>query len=150
EPRYVETLPGRGYRFIAPISRVNGSVLEIVPASATATAESGLPRPRRLAWIVAGGAALVVLVASVLASRSSPVSLKAARFLVSPPKGYYVEAGGIRRSFALSPDGERIAFTAKNASGAFRVFLRNFSEPEARPVADGDGAYSVFWSADGQ
>jgi Tol biopolymer transport system component len=50
----------------------------------------------------------------------------------------------------LSPDGERIAFTAKDASGAFRVFLRDFSQPEALPIADGDGGYSVVWSPDGQ
>ena len=66
------------------------------------------------------------------------------------PKGYYLEAAGVRQSFALSPDGERIAFTAKDTSGAFRVFLRDFSEPESRPVADGEGAYSVVWSPDGQ
>ena len=66
------------------------------------------------------------------------------------PKGYYLEAAGVRQSFALSPDGERIAFTAKDTSGAFRVFLRDFSEPESRPVADGEGGYSVVWSPDGQ
>jgi hypothetical protein len=77
------------------------------------------------------------------------LSFKPARILVSPPKGYYLEAGGIRQSFALSPDGERIAFTAKDASGGFRVFLRDFSEPESRPLADDEGGYSVVWSPDG-
>jgi Tol biopolymer transport system component len=96
------------------------------------------------------GAALVVLVLSWLAGQRSPVSLKAARFLVSPPKGYFLEAGGVRQSFALSPDGERIAFTAKDTSGAFRVFLRDFSEPESRLLADGERGYSVIWSPDGQ
>lgn len=69
---------------------------------------------------------------------------------MSPPKGYYLEGGGIRQSFALSPDGGRIAFTAKDASGAFRLFLRDFSELESRPVADGEGAYSVVWTPDGR
>ena len=32
EPRYIETLPGRGYRFVAPISPASGSILELVPA----------------------------------------------------------------------------------------------------------------------
>ena len=53
--------------------------------------------------------------------------LKAARFW-SPTKGYYLEAGGIRQSFALSPDGERI-FTARTRAGV-RVFP---DEPEALP-----------------
>src|SRR5262249_53107469 len=75
---------------------------------------------------------------------------KPARFLVTPPKGYYLQAAGVRQSFALSPDGERIAFTARDASGAFRVFLRELSEPEPRTVPDSEGAYSVVWSPDGQ
>ena len=91
-----------------------------------------------------------MLLISWVAVQRSPVSPKAARFLVSPPKGYYLEAAGVRQSFALSPDGERIAFTAKDTSGAFGVFLRDFSEPESRPVADSKGAYSVVWSPDGQ
>ena len=149
EARYIETLPGRGYRFVSPILLASGSVVELVPARAALAAEPRPSRRRLLAWAGAG-AALVVFVVSWLAGQRSPVSIKAARFLVSPPKGYYLEAGGVRQSFALSPDGERIAFTAKDTSGAFRVFLRDFSEAESHPVADGEGGYSVVWSPDGQ
>src|SRR5205807_7181106 len=74
--------------------------------------------------------------------------VKGTQFLITPPKGYYLEGGGIRQSFALSPDGERIAFTAKDASGAFRLFLREFSALESYPVVDGEGAYSVVWTPD--
>ena len=49
-----------------------------------------------------------------------------------------MEGGGIRQSFALSPDGERVAFTAKDASGAFRLFLRDLRDLESRPVPDGE------------
>jgi hypothetical protein len=76
--------------------------------------------------------------------------LKPTQLLITPPKGYYLEGGGVRQSFALSPDGSRIAFTAKDASGSFRLFLRNFSELESRPVTDGAGAYSVVWTPDGR
>ena len=82
--------------------------------------------------------------------RSPAPPVKATQFLVAPPKGYYLEGGGLRQSFALSPDGGRIAFTAKDASGSFRLFLRDFSELESRPVADGEGAYSVVWTPDGR
>jgi eukaryotic-like serine/threonine-protein kinase len=149
EARYIETMPGRGYRFVSQISPASGGVVELVPARAALAPEPQPSRRRLVAWAGAG-AALVVLLVFWVAVRRSPVSFKAARILVSPPKGYYLEAGGIRQSFALSPDGERIAFTAKDASGAFRLFLREFSEPESRPVADGEGGYSVVWSPDGQ
>ena len=33
---------------------------------------------------------------------------------------------------------------------AFRLFLRDFGELESRPVADGEGAYSVVWTPDGK
>ena len=76
--------------------------------------------------------------------------VKPTQFLVAAPKGYYLEGGGVRQSFALSPDGGRIAFTAKDASGAFRLFFRDFGELESRPVVDGEGAYSVVWTPDGK
>ena len=149
EPRYVETLPGRGYRFVAPISPPSAVILELVRTRTVLPPEPQPPRRRFGAW--AGASAVLVMLLLFWAARQhSPVSFKAVRFLVSPPKGYYLEAGGIRQSFALSPDGERIAFTAKDTSGAFRVFLRDFSEPESNPVPDGEGGYSVVWSPDGQ
>jgi len=96
-------------------------------------------------------AALLVLASgSWLAFRSATPAVKAAQFLVTPPAGYFLEGGGLRQSFALSPDGAHIAYTAKDASGAFRLFLRDFSELESRPIPDGDGAYSVVWTPDGQ
>ena len=150
QPRYVETLPGLGYRFIAPVHPVGGAVLELVPA---ATASEPEPSRRKLSPWIGTAAALIVLlgVAAWSAFRRAPAPpVKATQFLLVPPKGYYFEGGGLRQAFALSPDGARIAFTAKDASGAFRLFLREFSELESRPVADGEGAYSVVWTPDGQ
>ena len=150
QPRYIETLVGRGYRFVAPVNPVGQTVLQLVPPSATPEAEPsrrGLPQ-----WVLAVGAllAVVVGVAWITLHRWTDLPMKATRFVVAPPKGYYLEGGGVRQSFALSPDGARIAFTAKDTSGKFRLFLRDFSELEARPVADGEGAYSVVWTPDGQ
>jgi Tol biopolymer transport system component/DNA-binding winged helix-turn-helix (wHTH) protein len=146
EPRYIETLPGRGYRFVSPVTPASGGVLELVPTLAALPPEPRQSRWRVVAWAGAG-AALVALLVYWAAGQRTPVSLKPARFLIYPPTGYYLEAGGVRQSFTLSPDGERIAFTAKDASGSFRLFLRDLSEPESRPIADG---YSVVWSPDGQ
>src|SRR6266851_5375325 len=154
QPRYVETLPGLGYRFVAPVHTMGRAVLELMPAAATSQPEPE-PQPSRrglLLWTSAVAALLVVLgVVSWMALQPSPGRpVQATQFLVVPPKGYYLEGGGIRQSFALSPDGGRIAFTAKDAGGSFRLFLRDFSELESRPVADGEGAYSVVWTPDGR
>src|SRR4051794_6286908 len=150
QSRYVETMPGLGYRFVAPVQPVGAAVLELVPVAATSEPE---PQPVRRGfppWAAAVAALLAFLAGvSWMALRRSPASpMKATQFLITPPKGYYLEGGGIRQSFALSPDGARIAFTAKDASGAFRLFLRDFSELESYPVVDGEGAYSVVWTSD--
>lgn len=152
QPRYIETLPSLGYRFVAPVNPVGGAVLELVPTTAKSEPEPQAWWRRLSPWTGAWAALLVVLaLASLMALHRSPAPLvKATQFLIVPPKGYYLEGGGVRQSFALSPDGGRIAFTAKDASGAFRLFLRDFSELESRPVADGEGAYSVVWAPDGQ
>ena len=151
QPHYVETLPGLGYRFVAPVHAVGGAVLELVPAAPPAEPVPQ-PSPRGVSpWIGALAALLVVLAgATWMVLRRSPVPpVKATQFLITPPKGYYLEGGGLRQSFALSPDGGSIAFTAKDASGSFRLFLRDLAELESRPIADGEGAYSVVWTPDG-
>jgi Tol biopolymer transport system component/DNA-binding winged helix-turn-helix (wHTH) protein len=152
QPRYVETLPGLGYRFVAPVYPVGGAVLELVPPAAIPEPEPLASHRKSSLWI---GAVAALLVLGAAASwpalhRSPGPPVKATQFLVVPPQGYYLESGGVRQAFALSPDGERLAFTAKDASGAFRLFLHDFSELESHPVSDGDGAYSVVWSPDGQ
>jgi TolB-like protein/DNA-binding winged helix-turn-helix (wHTH) protein/Tfp pilus assembly protein PilF len=60
-PRYVETLPRKGYRFIAPVNR------DLAPGIPLVEPLAGRPRPRRSrSWVVAAGF-LALLVAGVLA-----------------------------------------------------------------------------------
>jgi DNA-binding winged helix-turn-helix (wHTH) protein len=153
QPRYVETLPGLGYRFVGPVHPVGGIVLKLVPPVATPASEPRPSQSRLMLW-TANVAALLALAAGALWIARFPSSrqlaMRPTQWLLTPPRGYYLEGGGLRQSFALSPDGQRIAFTAKDASGSFRLFLRDQSEPESRPVADGEGAYSVVWTPDGR
>lgn len=152
-PHYVETLPARGYRFVAPVRPLGRTVLEFVPAAATSQPEPQPSRRRLPPWVGAVAALLVFVAAAswmALHQWPRPVAAKPTQLLITPPNGYYLEGGGLRQSFALSPDGERIAFTAKDAGGSFRLFLRDFSELESRPVTDGEGAYSVVWTPDGK
>jgi len=137
---------------VAPVYPVGGTVLELVPATTTSVSEPQAVRRGLPLWTGAVAALLAILTtASWMAFRHSPdPPLKPTQFLVAPPKGYFLEGGGVRQSLALSPDGTRLAFTAKDASGAFRLFLRDFSELESRPVLDGEGAYSVVWTPDGR
>jgi TolB-like protein/DNA-binding winged helix-turn-helix (wHTH) protein/Tfp pilus assembly protein PilF len=63
-PRFIETLERRGYRFIAPVSAPEAKPPETLPAAPDAG--SPAPRGRRRAWWL-GGAAAVALAALLIA-----------------------------------------------------------------------------------
>lgn len=154
QPRYVETLPGRGYRFIAPVQQVSTKAVLEMAAPAPLRIE---PKPGRqtLPWLpfVAGVALAVVVGGGYWLARrpTEPVAApKLTRFAVLPPAGFALEGAASRQSFALSPDGARLAFTAMDSSGAFSVFLRDFNSLESRLVPGSEGAHTVFWPPDGR
>jgi eukaryotic-like serine/threonine-protein kinase len=154
QPRYVETLPGRGYRFIAPLrSAVSKAVLEM-PAPALLRMKPKLGRQTARRRIAVGCLALAVLVAGgywLIQHPTHPVETpQTMRFAVYPPKGFALEGAASRQSFALSPDGSRLAFTAMDSSGAFSVFLRNLSSIQPQLLTGSEGAHTVFWSPDSQ
>ena len=74
EPRYIETIPKRGYRFIAPVNKGNGDEAEVTTASVEAPASAVPERPvsrrsLRISMLVTTGVILVALL-SALALRS--------------------------------------------------------------------------------
>ncbi len=52
-------------------------------------------------------------------------------------------------SFALSPDGQRIVFTA-STDGASRLWLRPLATTTAQPLPGTEGASAPFWAPDGR
>lgn len=144
QPRYIETLPGRGYRFIGPIQRSAKLVLEMAPPASRTS-------PSRRSWLpwTAGLALLAAALAGFwMGSRSTSTALKPSRFTVSPPAGFALEGASSRQAFALSPDGTSIAFTAMDASGTLSIFLRKFSSLDTRLLPESQGAHTMFWSPD--
>lgn len=155
QPRYIETLPGRGYRFVAPVRQAFTKAVLDMPAPALLRMEPSRVKHIRPLWrVVLAGAALTAVAFSGywLAWRSAHMveTPQALRFAVLPPSGFALEGAASRQSFALSPDGSRLAFTAMDASGAFSVFLRNFSSLQPQILPGSEGAHTVFWSPDSQ
>jgi DNA-binding winged helix-turn-helix (wHTH) protein/dipeptidyl aminopeptidase/acylaminoacyl peptidase len=151
QPRYIETVPGKGYRFIAPLQRASvKAVLEMAPQTAVRTE----PKPRKRQWpwapLVAGAALIVIGGGLWLAtSRPKPAALAMpAKFAVVPPPGFVLEAGVSRQSFALSPDGTHLAFTAMGTSGAFSAFVRDFNSLQPRLLPGSEGVHTLFWAPD--
>jgi Tol biopolymer transport system component/DNA-binding winged helix-turn-helix (wHTH) protein len=154
QPRYVETIPGRGYRFIAPVQRTSTqAVLEISASTPTTIETKPAKRPRPWHLFVPGVILAVTVSGGYWLDKRPTTPLEAAqavKFAVLPPPGFALEGAASRQAFALSPDGARMAFTAMDSSGAFSVFLRDFSSLEPRVVPGSDDAHTVFWPPDGR
>lgn len=48
----------------------------------------------------------------------------------------------------ISPDGQKIAFTATDASGKSKLYVRNLDSAEAKPLSGADNPIEPFWSPD--
>ena len=64
-------------------------------------------------------------------------------FQIQAPPGNTLGLG-----LAVSPDGLRIAFTARDADDVIRLWIRDVDAVEARAIAGTEGVVSVFWSPD--
>jgi eukaryotic-like serine/threonine-protein kinase len=108
-------------------------------------------RKDRLGWGVAGVVVGAILAAAatwgVLASRPA-VSRPVARVAVPIPAGDTFVTDNYL-SLAISPDGRRVVYVGRRADKR-QLFLRSLDAAEAAPVAGTEGAYSPFFSPDGQ
>ncbi len=146
QPRYIETLPGKGYRFVAPLHSATARTVLEIAAAPVATPKVARPW---LPW--AGAVVLVAAVAGYWAGsipRAMPAPQPAVRFTIAPPAGYAMEGAASRQSFALSPDGTRLAYSAIDRSGGFQLFLRDLASLESTPIPNTQGANTLFWPAD--
>jgi len=160
QPRYIETIPGRGYRFIAPVrASLPKPVLVMTPSHELAEAESSMPvrlpsRTARQSWVawVIGMAVVVALAGGYMAIHRPQTNTLAPtlRSSIFPPAGYALEAASSRQTFALSPEGTRLAFSAMDASGLFQTFIRDLDAVESRPLPNSIGSYTIFWAPDGR
>jgi Tol biopolymer transport system component len=119
--------------------------LEIDERENEAKASAGSSgRGRWLPWAVASGVLLLaILVFADLYLRRAPVQTPAAtRFLIDPPKNTE-----LRGSFAISPDGRRVALRGL-CEGKVLLWVRDLESVAARSLAGTEEASSPFWSPD--
>jgi Tol biopolymer transport system component len=116
----------------------------------TAVSPAPTARPRALSilgWVLAAvglGAAAVLLLTGAN-DKASPVY----RTTLLPPENtsFHLAAIGPGAA-ALSPDGTRVVFAARDESGIARLFLRSLDQPEAHVMSGTEGAQFPFWSPD--
>ena len=131
-PRYIETLPRSGYRFIAPVEEIEPvgaaveTQLEAAPAAEVLAAE---PAGRDLKpWLIGLAAACAVLSLALIVqygreqSRPEPV-LKQITF-----------RRGTVFSARFAPDGESVLYSAQWNSGVRQIYMASPVSPESRPL----------------
>ncbi|HEY3191510.1 MAG TPA: protein kinase, partial [Solirubrobacterales bacterium] len=118
-------------------------------------ATQGSPRPpvpnakRRIAWAVAVLAAVTAVITIVFLQRRDPEERRPLRTSILPPENTSFVTGGQAHP-ALSPDGRRIAFLARNREGKIWLWVRALSDLAPHPVAETDIFGLPFWAPDGR
>jgi serine/threonine protein kinase len=112
---------------------------------------SASPRKNRNGQLLVAGIAIAAAatLAIAYALRPQPSAIRSSKFEVdAPEKTVLVTAGRLGTSAIISPDGSRVAFTARDNTGHTQIWLRALDDVTPRPVPGTDGAVFPFWAPD--
>ena len=120
-PRFIETLPKRGYRFIAPVTVVEAPEQPAADAGKANGHAGDRPSTRRSSalWVAGLGMALVALLVFGISIVVRPPATPAFQDGQSGP---FTSLIGEERSPSLSPDGSHVAFAWNGEAGGGHGF----------------------------
>ena len=98
----------------------------------------------RMPWLVAAALALVCVALGVKFMEGAPQATRVVRSSLLPPLG----SSYLPYSFAVAPDGSRLAFVALGADGKTALWVRGLSSYSAQQITGTEGAVFPFWSPD--
>jgi serine/threonine-protein kinase len=148
----IETIPKTGYRLVAPLSFDTDRETE--RATTIEFPRAVIARPERR-WATPGliislAACVLLAVAALWGWMRSPSMTPASVMRLTLDLSETMPAElDLFQSFALSPDGSRIAYTAKS-EGRYQLFLRVLDQAESVPLTGTEGGAGPFFSPDGQ
>jgi Tol biopolymer transport system component/DNA-binding winged helix-turn-helix (wHTH) protein len=147
---FIETIPRRGYRFLAAVEAVDspGPALR-----GRVRDEHALGQPRLQSaaerwrtYGIATAAIVLLAVAATAAYRAVAGNSPAAvRLEQAAPPGTAIVSGGV-----VSPTGRHLAFVAQDDSGKTSLWVRALDSPTPRRLAGTEGASKPFFSPDGR
>ena len=166
-PRFIQTIPRRGYRFIYPIDAIEGLTKPAGPQpglepAAPQVAVGAIREPpaeisrskgrwlrRHATWLTAA----VLLIAAVIAwwllvSKARTVPGSVVRFAVqTPPETPLDDADP---GLAVSPDGLQIASLVKTPTGSYGLYLYSVEHSAGKLVPAPSMETTTLFSPDGQ
>jgi Tol biopolymer transport system component/DNA-binding winged helix-turn-helix (wHTH) protein len=142
-PRFVETLPRRGYRFIGPVEKQDPPEMQVGPSDTTKAVPSSR-WPRR--FLMLGGACLLLIAALALINKlKRPPVLVKQRTLTR-----LTFDDGLQFAPTWSPDGHYIAYSS-DRGGKLDIWVQQVSGGDAVQVTKGPGHnWQPDWSPDGK
>lgn len=141
--QFIQTVPTRGYRFVAPVTNVTHDADRPVSSTSDTPARSLKPLVRRIATIALTVGVIAMLVVVVRHMRETTDAPAPARFTIPLPDSARVT--GSRPMSKISPDGRRVALIVEQGS---RIWLHNLDGLTALPIAGTDGTIALFWAPD--
>jgi eukaryotic-like serine/threonine-protein kinase len=130
------------------------TIEEVLSGSAAAETAAGLAAaPRHWRRVILGAITGLILggliTAAVLLTRPSRMQpIAPVRLSILLPVSQLFDNG--QPNLAISPDGVEIAYSARNASGTYQIYLRRLDELVAKPVEGTEDGASPFFSPDGK
>jgi Tol biopolymer transport system component/DNA-binding winged helix-turn-helix (wHTH) protein len=139
-PRFVETVPGKGYRFIAPVS-LPTTGRDAVPEGSAETGGLAPGRKAALAWYA------VPILGSLAMAGVALWGPETQSMEVAP----FTALSGSESTPAFSPDGARVAFSWAREGQGRHIYIKAVAGGPERQLTEGPGADSYpAWSPDGR
>jgi DNA-binding winged helix-turn-helix (wHTH) protein len=153
-PRFIETLPRRGYRFIGELERPIEPSVEPAIEPLTTVEPDRCSDFRKLWWTVAAGVLTIAIIAVITGGifrRSKPQRPQEQSPLTAVP---FTALPGQATAAAFSPDGSRIAFAwdgdPKGGPKGYDLYVKGMgSETLLRLTQHPSKWISAAWSPDG-
>jgi Tol biopolymer transport system component len=143
-PRFVETLPRRGYRFIAPVNGIRPAESSSNKGTAAGAKNLQAPSRARLAWGLLAALLLIAFVGSFTYKTlhnvpSTPRTLTRVTF-----------DDGLQFGATWSPDGHYIAYSS-DRGGKLDIWVQQISGGDPIQITKGPGDnWAPNWSPDGK